>query len=71
MEKSDEILQELTRLSNLLTACIEKVVMVRHMMLDTVVCEICQERIADSICKCGLNLCTTCELEHRHTNISP
>jgi hypothetical protein len=70
MGKSDEILEELEQVGKQLAACIEKLVKVRYLMFDTVVCGICQERRADSICKCGLNLCTTCEIEHRHTTIS-
>jgi hypothetical protein len=70
MGKDDVILEELAQLSEQLAACIEKVTRLRRMMRDSVVCGICQERIADSICKCGLNLCTTCEVAHSHTNIS-
>lgn len=70
MEKSDEILEELSQINKQLAMCIEKIGRVRHMMFDTVLCGICQEHIADSVCNCGLNLCTTCELDHRHTNIS-
>jgi microcompartment protein CcmK/EutM len=70
MEKSDVIMEELAQLSEQLAACIEKLVRVRSLMFDSVVCEICRERLADSICNCGLDLCTTCEQNHRHMNIS-
>lgn len=71
MEKSDEILEELARISQQLAACIEKLVRVRHVMVGTVICGICQQRVADSICQCGLNLCTICEIEHAHPKLSP
>jgi hypothetical protein len=70
MERNDEIQVELTQISNLLTTCIEKIVQLRYKLLDTVTCGICQKREADSICQCGLNLCTNCEITHRHTSIS-
>jgi hypothetical protein len=66
--KSDAILEELDQLSEQLTACLEKLGRVRRLMLDAVVCGICHVRIADSICNCGLNLCTHCEIAHRHTD---
>lgn len=71
MGKNDAILEELAQLSEQLAACIKKLARVRRIMIDSVVCGICKNHIADSICNtCGMNLCTTCEQEHQHTNIS-
>jgi hypothetical protein len=70
MQKDDVILEELEQLSEQLAACIEKVIRLRRLMRDSVVCGSCHERRADSLCNCGLNLCTTCEQKHRHANSS-
>lgn len=70
MGDSDEILRELSHVCNMLTACIENLIRIRHKMLNNVVCDICQNHIADSVCNtCGMNLCTTCEIEPRHPTV--
>lgn len=70
MDERDDILKELSRVNTMLTTCIENLTRIRHKMLNNVLCGVCQKHIADSVCNtCGANLCTTCEIEHIHTNI--
>jgi hypothetical protein len=67
MGNNDEIRQELSHICDLLNACLEHLIRIQQKMLDNEVCGICQNHIADSVCNsCGINLCTTCEVEHRH-----
>jgi hypothetical protein len=67
MGDNDRILKELSHVCNVLTACVENLVKIRQEMLNNVICSVCQNRMADSVCNtCGMNLCTTCEQNHGH-----